>query len=185
MWSQPRNGKKPVRLASMIPARLAHRHLHRCHLRPALNTLSTFLRSLRSRPITALLRYYGRSDSWPPDSGTRQIASACSTCGQVSLIHALGLPTIPSPTASAGSVSPRHATYGRIEPRTHPTTGTTPQGNSGLRLSLAGSPPHAGRIEFVILRTSRSPPAASHPALRRRGCDRLQGTLSWRGLLPL
>jgi hypothetical protein len=42
---------------------------------------STFLRSLRSRPVTALLRYYGRSDSCPALSATRQ----------VSLIHARGL----------------------------------------------------------------------------------------------
>jgi hypothetical protein len=31
-----------------------------------------------------------------------------------------------------------------------------------------------GRIEFVILRTGRSPPAALHPASRRRSCSRLQ-----------
>src|ERR1017187_5555682 len=29
------------------------------------DTASTFLRALRSTPITALHRYYGRSDSWP------------------------------------------------------------------------------------------------------------------------
>ena len=38
---------------------------------------STFLRSLRSRPVTTLLRYYGRSDSCP----------ALIPTGQVSLIH--------------------------------------------------------------------------------------------------
>ncbi len=32
----------------------------------------------------------------------------------------------------------------------------------------------SGRIAFVILRTDRSPPAAPHPALRRRSCSRLQ-----------
>lgn len=32
----------------------------------------------------------------------------------------------------------------------------------------------SGRIEFVILRTDRSPPAAPHPALLRRSCSRLQ-----------
>jgi hypothetical protein len=31
-----------------------------------------------------------------------------------------------------------------------------------------------GRIEFVILRTGRSPPAALHHALLRRSCIRLQ-----------
>ena len=41
-------------------------------------------------------------------------------------------------------------------------------GRSGLRHSLAGSPPSPGRIEFVILRTGSSPPLAPHPASRRR-----------------
>ena len=38
------------------------------------------------------------------------------------------------------------------------------------------SPAHqlSGRIEFVILRTAHSPPAASHPALPRRSYSRLQ-----------
>ena len=36
----------------------------------------------------------------------------------------------------------------------------------------AGSPDLVSRIEFVILRTDRSPPAASHPVLRRRSCIR-------------
>ena len=40
--------------------------------------MSTFLRSLRSTPITALLRYYGRSDSCP---------ALLYPTGQVSLIH--------------------------------------------------------------------------------------------------
>src|SRR5205823_3787400 len=80
--------------------------------------------------------------------------------------------------------SPRHVTCRRIGPRPHPH-GTPPNGNSGLRHSLAGSPRRAGRIEFVILRTGRSPPAALHLVLRRRSCSRLQVTLTWRGLSPL
>jgi hypothetical protein len=39
---------------------------------------------------------------------------------------------------------------------------------------LAGSPNLPGCIEFVILRTDRSPPVAPHPASRRRSYIRLQ-----------
>src|SRR5271157_4743618 len=103
---------------------------------------------------------------------------------QVSLIHAPDLPTIPSPTTCVRSVSPRHVTCRRIEPRLLPN-GSSPNGNSGLRPSLAGSPRITGRIEFLIVRTSRSPPAAPHPVSPRRSCSRLQVTLTWRGLSPL
>src|SRR2546426_12601902 len=44
---------------------------------------------------------------------------------------------------------------------------------SGLRLSHAGSSTAPGRIEFVILRTCRSPPAALHHASLRRSSIRL------------
>src|SRR5271167_4953458 len=47
--------------------------------------------------------------------------------------------------------SPGHVTRRRVEPRPHPTTGSFPNGNSGLRHCTAGSPPHAGRIEFSFL----------------------------------
>ena len=94
-------GSRPVALAARVPGGSARRHSPRCHLRRSPSLSSTFLRSLRSRPVTALPRYYGRSDSCPPDSWTLAVPNACSTCGQVSLIHALGLPTIPYPTTGA------------------------------------------------------------------------------------
>jgi hypothetical protein len=184
MASRVRSGGRPVTLATKVPGGTARRHSPRCRLRPTSYPSSTFLRSLRSMAITPLLRYYGRSDSCPPDSETLR-CRACSTGGQVSLIHVLGLPTVPSPTTCGGFVSPRHVTCRRIGPRGHPTTGYFPQENSGLRHCTAGSPPHAGRIEFVSLRTGRSPPAALHPVLPRRSCSRLQVTSSWRGLSPL
>jgi hypothetical protein len=183
-------GIRPVRLASTVPACSARRHWRRCHLRRCLSSPSTFLRSLRSRPVMALHGSYGRSDSCPPQSWTL-IINACSTCGQVSLIHTLGLPTIPSPTTCRRSASSGHVTHRRVEPRPLPH-GIPPNGNSGLRLSLAGSPRRTGRIEFRVfpywegfLRTGRSPPAAPHPVLPRRSCSRLQVTLTWRGLSPL
>ena len=178
MTSKAIFGVRPVRLASVVPACSARRHWRRCPLRRCPSSPSTFLRSLRSRPVTALRRSSGRSDSCPPHSGTL-IFNACSTRGQVSLIHALRLPAIPSPTTCACSALPGHATHRQVESR------LLPSGNLRLHDSLAGSPHRAGRIEFVILRTSRSPPAALHPVSRRRSCSRLQVTLTWRGLPPL
>jgi hypothetical protein len=134
---------------------------------------STFLRSLRSRPVTALPRYYGRCDSCP----SRRVTS-CSTAvhpvsGQASLLTVLDLPAIPSPTTCVRSVSPRHVTCRRIESRLLPH-GSSPNGNSRLRPSLAGSPRNTGRIEFLIVRTGRSPPVTLHPVSRRRSYLRLR-----------
>ena len=194
MTSQSIFGVKPVSLASVVPAGLAHRHCRR-YLRRSLHSSSTFLRSLRSRPVTALRRYYGRSDSCSCRGSVRgQFPGASPRLlrEQVSLIHAFGLPTLPSPTTCGRFVSPRHVTYRRIGPRLHPPTGSSPNGNSGLRHYLAGSPHHTGRIEFVILRTGRSTPVAPHHASRRdlalqrdRSYVRLQATLTRRGLSPL
>ena len=187
-------GLRPVGLATRVPGGTAPGYSHRCRLRRSPCSSSTFLRSLRSMAVTPLLRYYGRSDSCPPISWTLRF-SVCSTWGQVSLIHAPGLPAIPSlntcgPSASSGrgTLPPQ-----RVGPRTHPL------GNSGLRRSLAGSPHLPGRIEFSFLpswrdflRTGRSPPLAPHHASRRdlalqrdRSYVRLQVTLTWRGLSPL
>ena len=167
----------------MVPGGSAPRYSHRCRLLRSPHWSSTFLRSLRSMAVTPLQRYNERSDSCPPDSWALR-SNACSTRGQVSLIHALSLPTIPSPTIGGSSALPRHVTYRQVEPRPHPF-GTSPNRNSGLRHSLAGSPLHTDRIEFVNLRTGRSPPAAPHPVSPRRSCSRLQVTLTWRGLPPL
>ena len=179
-------GSRPVALAAKVPGGSARGHSHRCHLRRPPSLSSTFLRSLRSMAVTPLLRYYGRCDS-----DVHPLFSALPRqrgrlfCTPVSLIHAIDLPTILSPITCACSVSPRHVTCRWIGPRRHPSAGSSPSGNSGLRLQLAGSPHHSGRIEFLIVRTGRSPPAAPHPALRRRSCSRFQVTLTWRGLPPL
>ena len=185
MARRERGGTRPVTLVAMVPGGSARGHSHRWHLRRTPNWSSTFLRSLRSMAVTPLPRYYGRSDSCPPDSGTQVTSCACSTCGQVSLIHALGLPAIPPPTTCGCFVSPRHVPCRWIGPRPRPSLGSAPSGTSGLRHWLADSPLPAGRIEFLIVRTSRSPPAALHPVLRRRSYSRFQVTLTWRGLPPL
>ena len=134
---------------------------------------STFLRPFAPDPLQALRRSYGRSDSCSRRLGSAGIIVRRPPPRllreQVSLIHAPGLPTLPSPTTCGRSVSSGHATPRRIGPRLLPH-GLTPNGNSGLRHSLAGSPRHTGRIEFLIVRTGRSPPAAPHPVSPRRSC---------------
>ena len=85
---------------------------------------------------------------------------------QVSLIHVSDLPTPPSPTTpQALDVDfTRYPSSRRVSCLRR----------SRLHLFPAGSPTLTGRIEFVILRMDRSPPAAPHPASRRRSCSRLQ-----------
>ena len=135
-------------------AGLAFRHSRELLFRLPLYYPSTFLRSLRSRPITALPRYYGRSDSCPPGSSAPPCMNTVSARGQVSLIHDLGLPTSPSPTTHQ-SLDAAFARYpsARQVSRLY---------GSRLHLSLAGSPVLAGRIELLIVRIGRSPPAAPH-----------------------
>ena len=149
---------------------------------------STFLRPFAPGPLQTLLRSYGRSDSCSRRFGSAGIIVRRPPLRllrqQVSLFHAPGLPAIPSPTTCGRSASSGHVTHRGVGPRGLPH-GTTPNGNSGLRHSLAGSPPHTGRIEFLSVRTGRSPPAAPHPVSPRRSCSRLQVTLTWRGLSPL
>jgi hypothetical protein len=84
---------------------------------------------------------------------------------QVSLIHASRLPD--------------HSVSTHLTPRcrrfiTLPLSSTASRFRSRLRLRMAGSSIAPGRIEFVILRTGRSPPAAPHYASLRRSCIRLQ-----------
>jgi hypothetical protein len=85
---------------------LRHCRRFRFRLHRPVRHVSTFLRSLRSIPITGLPRYYGRSDScragssvpyWPHElrSGSRQ----------VSLLHAPELPSSPAPTTLAPPVA--------------------------------------------------------------------------------
>ena len=160
--SDDRHRQSRPRNRGVYPCGLARWHSPPGLIPATVTSPSTFLGSLRSRPVTALRRYYGRSDSRPPDSWTLQ-RNACSTCGQVSLIHALGLATIPSPTTGASPRPPSHTIAQRSELAQQ-------RFQAGLRSSSAGSPYRVSRIEFVNLRTGRSPPAAPHPVLRRRSC---------------
>ena len=146
--------------------------------------VSTFLRPFAPGPLQALLRSYGRSDSCSPGSSAFSRHEHRLGDAQVSLIHAPGLPALPSPTTCGCFPSSGHVTPRRVEPRLLPHEAAL-YGDSGLRHSLAGSPHRTGRIEFLIVRTGRSPPAAPHPVSPRRSGSRLQVTLTWSGLSPL
>jgi len=147
------------------PAGLALRHLRRLVFCSWPCYPSTFLRSLCSIPITGLLRSYGRSDSCQPGSSALSCLNSGSCHWQVSLLHVTGFPIPLSPTTHQ---SP-NAALSR-----YPSARWVSLTRSRLRQSLAGSPKLIGRNEFVILRMDRSPPAAPHPASRRRSCSRLQ-----------
>ncbi len=149
---------------------LARRHLA-VGVSPFLrSSSSTFLRPFAPdplRPFVALMDALTPARAVLAVLGLFPAATPSAPREQVSLIHAPDLPTIPSPTTCVRSVSPRHVTCRRIEPRLLPYG----NGNSGLRHSLAGSPRLTGRIEFLIVRTGRSPPAAPHPVSPRRSCS--------------
>ena len=114
---------------------------------------STFLRSLRSRPITALPRYYGRCDSCPPRgvqcSGSSQRPLPPLLGEQVSLIRALRLSTIPSPNTAVRSAS---SSQGRITPSTGRTERTSLRelGASPFLRRLA-TPHRPNRVQFPLL----------------------------------
>ena len=62
-----------------------------------------------------------------------------------------------------------HLSYPCRSFHTLPLSSTGPLSSGrGFALHPAGSPVSSGRIEFIILRTGRSPPVAPLPALRRR-----------------
>ncbi len=69
------------------PVCLAFRHSHGFRFCPMRNYSSTFLRSLRSRPVTALPCYYRRSDSCSPGSSASSGMNTVSIGQQVSLVH--------------------------------------------------------------------------------------------------
>ena len=150
------------------PTRLAQGHSRRLDFDPTFRYSSTFLRSLRSLSITRVLRYYGRSDSCRPGSSAPLTGSMNTVSGsqQVSLIHVSDLPIPPSPTTPQ-ALDVDFSRYPSSHRVPHPR-------GSRLHLSLAGSPTLTGRIEFVILWMDRSPPAAPHPASRRRSYSWLQ-----------
>jgi hypothetical protein len=120
--------------------------------------------SLRSTDITPLQRYYERSDSCSGGLG-RPLAnrpvltrcrSPCFTCGTFRPFRLQ--PPLVAPEAVVCFWSSR-LTAGSVSRRPFPR-GTSVSWASPFTCGLATT---TGRIEFVILRTSHSPPVAPHP----------------------
>ena len=109
------------------------------------------------RPFLALMGALTPARSVAAVLGLFPAATRSAPREQVSLIHALGLPAIPSPTT--GASPDRLRTSWRIGPD---RLGLP---LAGFRSLSAGSPYRVGRIEFVILRTGRSPSCCSPPRL--------------------
>ncbi len=139
--------------ASSLLSRYRHSRWWVSHHRSTLT--STSLRSLRSRPVTAFLRYYGRCDSCP----------ALSPTGQVSLFHVT--------RSSDPSVSNHPCALVVVFAR-YPSTPRTSRCRVWASPFASRLASHTGRIEFLIVRMSRSPPVAPHPASRRRSYLQLQ-----------
>src|SRR5919106_4174965 len=126
---------------------------------------STFLRSFAPLPLRSF--HATMSALTPARSGSSGLSSmnASSFSGQVSLIHSSDL--------LDHSVS-NHLMHRWRRFCTLPLSSPAFLCRSRLHLREAGSSIAPGRIEFVILRTDRSPPAALHHASLRRSCIRLQ-----------
>ena len=120
---------------------------------------------LCSISVTRLPRSYGCSDSCSPGSSGLSSMNSGSFSEQVSLIHARGL--------RDHSVS-NHLAPTVIAFSCYPSARPLPVSRFRLHPRYAGSSGIPGRIEFLIVRTGRSPPAAPHPASWRRSCIRLQ-----------
>lgn len=116
---------------------------------------------LRSTPVTAPHRYYGRSDSCAGGSSARDEHEHRPDPAQVSLR--------PVPYHDDHSVSTHQTCPGTAFTR-YPSAATSSPPDGGLRFRQfdAGSSLTSGRIEFVILRTGHSPSIALHLASRRR-----------------
>ena len=157
---------------------------------------STFLRSLRSRPVTALPRYYGRSDS----CSLRRASARPFASGQPFGSSQAGLPdsrTWPSdPSVSNHLRMLRLVESGHVTPSTGRTETASLRGYAQRELGaspLSGrlaTPRRPNRVRYPTdgSFTSRcSPPCLTADlALQRdRSYVRLQVTLTWRGLSPL
>ena len=116
---------------------------------------------LRSTPVTALRRYYGRSDSCAGGSSARDEHEHRPDPAQGSLR--------PVTCRHDHSVS-THLTCPDAALARYPSArvGFPPRSGMRFRHSGADSPLTSGRIEFVILRTGHSPSIALHLASRRR-----------------
>lgn len=181
LWFDPRPASGGRFLRVVYPCSTASRGRELCPVffRRSFHFASTFLRPANSQSSNAPreLPRFGNSSEFHATMNALTPARL-SLSGQVSLVHSFVLPTLPPPTTRRFLLSLSHASLQRNElPVCWPTTaGTSCKAlhGSGFRLSLTGSPITSGRITFVILRTGRLPPVASHPVSRQRSYSRLQ-----------
>jgi hypothetical protein len=146
------------------------------HTATAPEASSTFLRPLAP---PALLGFPATMDALtplPPGLGGRRPIGP-SSAAQVSLLNVQNRPTVPSPTTpcrlrSLACFRSRayRTCHGQSRQHIPAPVGRIVTWASPLASRLATT---RGRIEFVILRPSRSPPVASHPVSRRRSYLRL------------
>ena len=123
------------------------RHSRRFSFRLPVLHASTFLPPFAPRPLR---RFLATMKALTPGQFSPLPRSPCFTCS--------AFLTIPSPpTLCAPSAALSRYPSARWVSRFL---------RSRLHLPLAGSPDTPGRIEFVILRTGRSPPVAPHPTSR-------------------
>ena len=141
-------------------------HCRRGRFRRPVRHASHLPASLRSPGVTRLLRYYGRSDSCP--------AALRRTLPHEHRLAWTGLP------ASRTTPSHRSASNHLLRPGVvlsrYPSTRQASPHSWGVWVSPLASRLTAttGRIEFVILRTSGSPPVAPHPVSRQSSYSRLR-----------
>jgi hypothetical protein len=148
-------------------------HSHCCCRHRSAPFESTFLHPFAPSPLRDFFAPMGALTPAQPGSSGRSSMNSGSFSEQVSLIHASGL--------LDHSVSTHLMRHCRRF-LTLPFSSTASRFRSRLPPCIAGSPITPGRIEFVILRTGRSPPAAPHHASLRRSCTRFQAgeRMPWR-----
>ena len=140
-------------------------HSHWCRRHRSALFESTFLHPFAPSPLRDFLAPMGALTPAQPGSSGLSSLNSGSFSEQVSLIHARGL--------RDHSVS-NHLAPTVIAFSCYPSARPLPVSRFRLHHRYAGSSGIPGRIEFLIVRTGRPPPAAPHPASWRRSCIRLQ-----------
>ena len=158
----------PFRVALPLPNSLAA--LAAGLVRPSSPRRIHLPASLGSTPVTALRRYYGRSDSCPGrlfgGGSSRMNAARLPRAG---LSDSRSRPS--GRSASNHPVAPRR----RFDTLPISATGFPPTvRGSGVRHWLAGSPVHPAESSSLALRTGPSPPVALHLASRPRSYFQLR-----------
>jgi hypothetical protein len=143
------------------PARFSpFRHCCRFFLPRSVRHVSTFLRPFAPRPLR---RFLAPMDALTPVRPALRLSQH-----EHRLTARTGLPdsrTLPSDHSISTHLKCLRHRFGTLSQRRGSPCLCA---GSRLHLWLAGSSPTPGRIEFVILRTGRSPPVALHLASRQR-----------------